>query len=107
MEVREMAEKQYTYTAKIKQPQTVAGVKLDPKGSDITEREYKILKKDAYGASLLEKGLLVIKEVPAQDADEDQAQDAADNQPEATAVSDASGGDSAGETIPDFEAGEK
>jgi hypothetical protein len=60
-----MAEKQYKYAAKIKQPQTVAGVKLDLKGGFLSEREYKIVKKDAYGASLLEKGLLVVKEEPA------------------------------------------
>jgi hypothetical protein len=61
-----MAEKQYKYTAKIKQPQTVVNVKLDPKGGDLSEREYKTVKKDTYGASLLEKGLLVIEEVQAQ-----------------------------------------
>jgi hypothetical protein len=59
-----MAEKQYRYTAKIKQPQTAADVKLDPNGGVLSEREYKILKKDAYGASLLEKGLLVVEEEP-------------------------------------------
>jgi hypothetical protein len=59
-----MAEKQYKYTAKIKQPQTVADVKIDPEGGDLSEREYKTLKKDAYGASLLEKGLLAVEEVP-------------------------------------------
>jgi hypothetical protein len=57
-----MAEKQYKYTAKIKQPQTAGGVKLDPGGGWLSGREYKTLKKDAYGASLLEKGLLVIEE---------------------------------------------
>jgi hypothetical protein len=64
MEVRKMAEKQYKYTAKIKQPQTVADVKLNPKGGVLSEREYKTLKRDAYGASLLEKGLLVVEEAP-------------------------------------------
>jgi hypothetical protein len=60
-----MAERQYKYTAKIKQPQTVGNVKLDPKGGKLSEREYKTLKKDVYGASLLEKGLLVVEEVSA------------------------------------------
>jgi hypothetical protein len=60
-----MAEKQYKYTARIKQPQTVVNVKLDPKGGNLSEREYKILKKDAYGASLLEKGLLVVEDASA------------------------------------------
>jgi hypothetical protein len=59
-----MAEKQYKYTAKVTQPQTVADVKLDPKGGTLSERECKALKKDAYGASLLEKGLLVVEEAP-------------------------------------------
>jgi hypothetical protein len=66
------------YTAKFKQPQTVGSVKLDPRGGDITGREYKALKKDAYGASLLEKGLVVV---------EGQAQTAP------------------GETVPDFDTG--
>jgi hypothetical protein len=57
-----MAEKQFKYTATIKQPQTVGAVKLDPKGGTLSEREYKALKKDAYGASLIEKGLLVVGE---------------------------------------------
>jgi hypothetical protein len=63
MEVRKMTEKKYKYTAKIKQPQTVAGVKLDTKGGVLTEREYKALQKDKYGASLLEKKLLVVNEM--------------------------------------------
>jgi hypothetical protein len=73
-----MTEKQYKYTAKIKQPQTVGSVMLTPKGGWFSEREYKEMKKDAYGASLLEKGLLTVEEVPA-----------------------------LGETIPDFESGGK
>jgi hypothetical protein len=60
-----MTEKKYKYTAKIKQPQTVVNVKLDPKGGVISEREYKTVKRDAYGASLLEKGLLVVENVAA------------------------------------------
>jgi hypothetical protein len=74
-----MAEKQFKYTAKIKQPQTVSGVKLDPKGGTLTERQYKAVQKDKYGASLLEKGLLEVVE----------------DTPEAPA--------SSGETVPDFE----
>jgi hypothetical protein len=78
-----MAEKQYKYTAKFKQPQTVVDVKLDPKGGWLSEREYKTVKKDKYGASLLEKGLLeVAEDTPAA---------------EAPAPS--------GDTIPDFEGG--
>jgi hypothetical protein len=66
MEAHKMGEKKYKYTAKIKQPQKVAGISLTPKGGEVTEKELKALKKDAYGASLLEKGLLVIEsDVPA------------------------------------------
>jgi hypothetical protein len=60
-----MTEKKFKYTAKIGQPQTAAGVKLDPKGGFLSEREYKTVKKDAYGASLLEKGLLAVEEAAA------------------------------------------
>jgi hypothetical protein len=59
-----MTEKQYKYTARIKQPQAVDNVKLDPKGGVLSEREYKTLKRDAYGASLLDKGLLVVEAEP-------------------------------------------
>ncbi|MDR1399395.1 MAG: hypothetical protein LBJ41_05695 [Treponema sp.] len=52
------------YTAKITQPQTVGKIRLDPKGGTLTGKELKAIRKDAYGASLLEKGLLVVKEVP-------------------------------------------
>jgi hypothetical protein len=72
-----MTEKKYKYTAKIKQPQTVGNIKLDPTGGVLTEREYKTLKQDAYGASLLEKGLLVFEGAPST---------------------------TLGETVPDFEA---
>jgi hypothetical protein len=54
----------YKYTTKIKQPQSAGDVKIDPAGGVFTERQYKTVKKDAYGASLLEKGLLVV-ETPA------------------------------------------
>lgn len=60
-----MVEKRYKYTAKIRQPQTVVDVRLDPKGGWLSEREYKTVRKDAYGASLLEKGLLSVEEAPA------------------------------------------
>jgi hypothetical protein len=83
-----MTEKKYKYTAKFKQPQKVGNVKLDPKGGLLSEREYKTVKKDVYGASLLEKRLLVVEEgqasVPAPDSGSD------------------SNGES--ETVPDFEA---
>jgi hypothetical protein len=104
MEVRKMAEKRYTYTTKIKQPQTVAGVKLDPKGGALSEREYKILKKDAYGASLLEKELLVVKEAPG--PDQTQGNDA--NRPDLPAQApDMTQGDGVGETVPDIETGDE
>ena len=55
-----MGEKKYNYTTKTNQPQKVAGITLNKKNGVITERELKALKKDPYGASLLEKGLLII-----------------------------------------------
>jgi hypothetical protein len=80
--------KKYKYEAKIKQPQTVGDIKLSPQGGTLSEREIKTVKKDAYGASLLEKGLLVIGKEPVTDMDT----------PPAPA-----GGD-VGETVPYFEA---
>ena len=56
----EMGETKYNYTAKFKQPQKVGNISLDPKGGVLTEREIKAIKKDRYGASLIEKNLLVI-----------------------------------------------
>jgi len=52
--------KTFKYTSKLSQSQKVVGVTLNLKEGTITERELKNLKKDAYGASLLEKGLLII-----------------------------------------------
>jgi hypothetical protein len=65
-----MAEKQYKYAARIKQPQTIGNVKLDPKGGFLSEREMRTVKKDAYGASLLEKEWLIIEEAPGSPAGE-------------------------------------
>jgi hypothetical protein len=98
--VEVIVEKQYKYTAKIKQPQTVGNVKLDPDGGSLSEREYKTVKKDIYGASLLEKGLLVVEEVevPAQAPDT-----AADAHTAAPASSSEAEGDGVGESVPDFE----
>jgi hypothetical protein len=56
-----MAERKYKYSAKIKQPQSVAGVKINPAGGEFTERQYRAVQKDAYGKSLLEKGLLAVE----------------------------------------------
>jgi hypothetical protein len=90
-----MTEKKFKYTAKIKQPQTVVEVKLDPKGGFLSEREIKTVKKDAYGASLLEKGLLVIAEQPAT------AEELSVAAAPATPSAPASNG--AGDTVPDFD----
>jgi hypothetical protein len=98
-----MAEKQYTYKTNIKQPQTVVNVKLDPKGGTLSEREYKTLKKDVYGASLLEKGLLVVEEAQAQAPDVSAAQTAAAADEAAPASLNEAEDDGAGETVPDFE----
>ena len=82
-----MAEKSYKYTAKFKEPQTVAGVELEPQGGSLTERELKNLKKDPYGASLLDSGLLVV-DVDSTAASQDTSADE----------------NSGSETIPDFDA---
>jgi hypothetical protein len=83
-----MTEKKYKYEAKIKQPQTVGDVKLSPQGGFLSEREIKTVKRDVYGVSLLEKGLLVIGEAPVTETDTPPAR--------------ASGGSD--EAVPDFEA---
>jgi hypothetical protein len=110
MEVRKMAEKKYKYKAEIKQPQTVVDVKLDPKGGGLSEREYKTVKKDVYGASLLEKGLLIVEEAPpsapAPNANAALAA-AAVAAAEALASSNEADGDGASETVPDFDAKDK
>jgi len=80
-----MGEKKFTYTAnKINQPQKIGNIRIDPKGGEITEREYKALKKDAYGASLIEKGMLVFEESKSDSAP-------------------AASGANTGDEIPDFE----
>jgi hypothetical protein len=53
------------YTAKITQPQTVGKIRLNPKGGTLTNKELKAIRKDTYGVSLLEKGLLVVEESSA------------------------------------------
>lgn len=63
-----MGEKKYKYTTRINQPQKVVGITLNAKEGVITEKELKALKKDAYGASLLEKGLLVVEEAVVEEA---------------------------------------
>jgi hypothetical protein len=81
-----MTDKKYKYEAKIKQPQTAGDVKLSPQGGFLSEREIKAVKRDVYGASLLEKGLLVIRNEPAANTD----------------IHQAATGD-AGETVPELE----
>jgi len=75
-----MGEKKYKYTTRIGQPQNVCGIKLVPKEGVISERELKALKKDKYGASLIEKGILVIDEsnpITKQEKEETDANDEA------------------------------
>ncbi len=55
-------EKTFKYTAKVKQPQVVAGKEISPNGGTITENELKRIKKDVYGASLLEKKFLIVED---------------------------------------------
>jgi hypothetical protein len=92
-----MGEKQFKYAAAIKQPQTVGAVKLDPKGGILTEREYKAVKKDAYGASLLEKGLISVIALSEQESTEDGSATASSSD------SSPSGNENGSEDIPDFD----
>ncbi|MDR2150124.1 MAG: hypothetical protein LBO67_04785 [Spirochaetaceae bacterium] len=57
-----MAVKQYKYTAKIKQPQIIAGVRIDPKGGTFNEKQVWAIKHDVYGRELVEKGFLIFDE---------------------------------------------
>jgi hypothetical protein len=59
-----MKEKTFNYTTTINQPQMVGKKRLDPGKGIITESELKALKKDAYGISLLNTGLLIIDTEP-------------------------------------------
>jgi len=88
-----MGEQTYKYTTKKMQLQKVAGITLEPKGGTLSFRELKALKKDAYGASLLEKGLLVIEE-----------SEAASAAPVSTTTEETETEQKTAETIPDFEA---
>jgi hypothetical protein len=83
-----MAERKYKYTAKIKQPQTVDDVKIDPKGGEITERQYKTIQKDAYGISLLKCGLLIVKDVPVSGQDSSEKGAATETAPQGEIIHD-------------------
>jgi len=86
-----MPVKKYKYTANVTQPQKVVDVVFERGEGFITEREYKALKKDAYGASLLEAGLIVVNPDPVSEP-----------------ASNSSGSTEAHseEVIPDFESGD-
>jgi len=98
-----MGEKKFNYTATIAQPQKVAGINIDPKGGVITERQLKALKKDAYGASLLESGMLTTEEVKAE-AEAAPAASATGTEAANETNSDAPEDKKGGDEIPDFDA---
>jgi len=49
------------YTAKVKQAQTVAGIRIEPKGGDLNEDQVKKIMADKYGKELISKKMLVIE----------------------------------------------
>ena len=51
----------HRYTTKIRQPQTVGGVKIVPKGGELSQAEYDAIEKDAYGSTLIEKGMISVE----------------------------------------------
>jgi len=58
-----MEKDKHGYVAKIRQPQTVCGVRLVPEGGELSPAEYEAMKKDAYGASLLENGMISVERI--------------------------------------------
>ena len=50
----------HKYTAKIRQPQVVAGAMLVPEGGELSQSEYDCIKKDAYGTSLIECEMITV-----------------------------------------------
>ena len=52
------------YTAKIKQAQKVAGIRIDPKGGELNDEQFKKITGDKYGKELISKKLLVIEGAP-------------------------------------------
>lgn len=50
------------YTTKIKQPQIVAGIRINPKGGTFNEKQIWAIRHDAYGKELLDKGFLIVDE---------------------------------------------
>ena len=57
------------YTAKIKQPQTVGGIKIEPKGGELKGEAIKAILSDSWGKELIRKGYLSIEGVKPGDVD--------------------------------------
>ena len=49
------------YTTKLKQYQIVGGVKIEPKGGELSEEQKKAIIADPYGKDLIEKKCLIIE----------------------------------------------
>ncbi|MDR1175022.1 MAG: hypothetical protein LBK83_06085 [Treponema sp.] len=55
------------YTAKISQSQLAGGVKIEPRGGDLTEKQAEKIMADPWGKELIKMGLLQIAGVKAPD----------------------------------------
>jgi hypothetical protein len=49
------------YTAKVNQAQIIGGLRIEPKGGDLTDEDIKKITSDRWGKELLEKKVLVIE----------------------------------------------
>jgi len=58
------------YTAKIKQAQKIGGVKIEPKGGELTNEQLAEIKKDPWGRELIRKEMLTIEGVKPGDVKE-------------------------------------
>ena len=49
------------YTTKVKQAQKIATIRIEPKGGDLSEDQFKKIISDPYGKELIRKGMLSIE----------------------------------------------
>ena len=78
------------YTTKAKQTQLVGGIKIEPKGGDLTDQQLKAVKEDPWGRELIRKSVLVIDGVKPSDIKDEPAEKVtkvdSNEQPEAAKV---------------------
>jgi len=55
------------YSTKLKQPQLIGKIKIEPKGGDLTADQVAEIKKDPWGRELILKGFLTIDGVKPSD----------------------------------------